>query len=76
MINLSEFKDAINEENLKEMKKLGMPVEWAYKEYLELLEEHNDENTIDINEGLKIIINEYINGLLYRNCNKYELDWE
>ncbi len=76
MIKLDEFKQLINEENLDEMKKLQMPAEWAYKEYINMLDEKADGEVVEVNEGVKAIINEYIEGLLYREFNKYELDWE
>ena len=75
MINLEEFKYQLNEENLKEMEKLNMPIEWAYKEYQNLLADNNNEN-IGVNKGVKTIINDYINGLLYKEFNKFEMDWE
>lgn len=75
MINLDEFKNVLNDKNLKEMAKLNMPLEWAYKEYQNLLNENIGE-TIEVNKGIETIINDYINGLLYKEFNRYELDWE
>lgn len=75
MINLDEFKNALNDKNLKEMAKINMPLEWAYKEYQNLLNE-NIEETIEVNKGIETIINDYLNGLLYKEFNRYELDWE
>ncbi|HBB29704.1 MAG TPA: hypothetical protein DC000_10770 [Clostridiales bacterium] len=75
MINLDEFKNVLNDKNLKEMAKLNMPLEWAYKEYQNLLNENTGE-TIEVNKGIETIINDYINGLLYKEFNRYELDWE
>ena len=76
MISLDDFKSELNEENLKEMEKLTMPIEWAYKEYKNLLEESTNDEAIEVNKGVKTIINDYINGLLYKDFNKYEMDWE
>jgi len=75
MINLDEFKNALNDKNLKEMAKINMPLEWAYKEYQNLLNENIEEN-IEVNKGIETIINDYLNGLLYKEFNRYELDWE
>ncbi len=75
MINLEEFKNVLSDKNLKEMAKLNMPLEWAYKEYQNLLNENTGE-TIEVNKGIETIINDYINGLLYKEFNRYELDWE
>lgn len=75
MISLTEFKNELNEENLKEMNKLEMPVEWAYKEY-QLLDEVIRGEEKDVNKGVKTVINDYMNGLLYKEFNKFELDWE
>ncbi|GEM_PF-2004057 len=75
MINLDEFKNVLSDKNLKEMAKLNMPLEWAYKEYQNLLNENTGE-TIEVNKGIETIINDYINGLLYKEFNRYELDWE
>ncbi len=75
MINLDEFRNVLNDKNLKEMAKLNMPLEWAYKEYQNLLNENIGE-TIEVNKGIETIINDYINGLLYKEFNRYELDWE
>ena len=73
MINLERFINDLNDENLNEMKKINMPFEWAYNEYLELLK---DDPNLEVNNGVKEIIIEYLNGLLYKEFNKYELDWE
>lgn len=75
MINIEEFKNVLNDENLKEMEKLNMPIDWAYREYQNLLSDNNDE-TVEVNKGVKTIINDYINGLLYKEFNKFEMDWE
>ncbi len=75
MINLDEFKNVLNEKNLNEMARLNMPLEWAYKEYQNLLNENIGE-TIEVNKGVETVINDYINGLLYKEFNRYELDWE
>ena len=76
MINLDEFKSKLNEESLKEMAKLEMPIEWAYKEYQNLLNENTSGEAIEVNNGVKTIINDYMNGVLYQAFNKFELDWE
>ena len=76
MINLDEFKNQLNEEILSDMEKLKMPIEWAYKEYQNLLSDNTNNNSIEVNTGVKTIINDYINGLLYKEFNKFEMDWE
>lgn len=75
MILLEEFKNMISEENLVEMKKLDMPIKWAYKEYIDIMREEKLEE-YDVNTGVKRIVNEYIDELLYRENKKYDLDWE
>ena len=65
----------LNEENLNEMNKLNMPIEWVYKEY-QLLDEIINGEDIEVNKGVKSIINDYVNGLLYKEFNKFEMDWE
>lgn len=76
MKSLEEFKNSLNEENLNEMKKLSMPLKWAYDEYQALLNDNSAEDITDVNQAVKSIINDYINGLLYREFNKFEMDFE
>ena len=75
MISLNEFKNELNEDNLEEMNKLNMPIEWVYKEF-QLLDEIINGEDIEVNKGVKSIINDYVNGLLYKEFNKFEMDWE
>ncbi len=74
MIKLEDFKKLINEENLKNMNNLKMPFEWAYNEFLEIIDTEAVLTSEEINVEVNNIINDYMNWMLKSDFSKYELE--
>jgi len=71
-ISIEEFEMLIPEESKTEMKKLDMPLKWAYKEFLDLIR-FDDFN---VEDGIKQVIIGYLDELMILEANKYDYDVE
>lgn len=67
-ITLEEFKKSIPEDSKNEMERLDMPVEWLYKEFLDLIR-FDDYN---LEDGIKQVIIGYLDELMINADGKYE----
>ena len=71
-ISIEEFEKLIPDESKNEMKKLDMPLEWAYKEFLDLIR----FDDYDVADGVKQVIIGYLDELMILEANKYDYDVE
>lgn len=67
-LTLEEFKKSIPDDSKKEMERLSMPVEWAYKEFLDLIR----FDDYDLKEGIRQVIIGYLDELMINADGKYE----
>lgn len=71
-ISIEEFEKLIPDESKNEMKKLDMPLEWVYKEFLDLIR----FDDYDVADGVKQVIIGYLDELMILEANKYDYDVE